>query len=126
MKPMNWISATGLSPSAAIPMAMPAMRVSDSGVSSTRSAPKRCASPAVARNTPPFTPTSSPRTMTPASAAISWAKPRLTASMSVSSGIGCGRHRAPLFLQGVGEARVDVLEHRLGWQGGEGEVAGDG
>ena len=49
---MNWISPTGLSPCAAIPTQSPLIRVSDSGVSKTRSTPKRCCKPAVARKTP--------------------------------------------------------------------------
>ena len=49
---MNWISATGFSPYAAIPMAAPTIPVSASGVSTTRSGPKRPNSPSVTRNTP--------------------------------------------------------------------------
>src|ERR1700720_2424071 len=68
---MNWISATGFSPCVAIPTDMPAMVASANGVSCTRSLPKRSCSPAVARNTPPFTPTSCPITTTLASCCIS-------------------------------------------------------
>ncbi len=84
---MNWISGTGLMPWAAMPMDMPAIMDSASGVSITRSGPKRCCSPAVARNTPPFTPTSSPRTMTLSSCSISQASAMVTASMSVMRAI---------------------------------------
>src|SRR5438270_9537466 len=44
---------------------------SASGVSSTRSSPNRCCKPSVALKTPPFRPTSSPRTHTRASRSIS-------------------------------------------------------
>src|SRR5690349_22299719 len=64
------------------------MTPSASGVSSTRSAPKRSRSPSVARNTPPSAPTSSPRTRTDASSAMARASARLTAWTSVISGIG--------------------------------------
>ena len=42
---MNWISATGFNPIAAMPIATPAIAASASGVSITRSAPKRCCRP---------------------------------------------------------------------------------
>ena len=45
MKPMNWISATGFKPCVAMPTDMPAIVASASGVSCTRSAPKRCLQP---------------------------------------------------------------------------------
>src|ERR1700728_4672894 len=50
---------------------MPAMVASASGVSCTRSLPKRSCSPAVARNTPPLAPTSCPITTTLGSCCIS-------------------------------------------------------
>src|SRR6202453_5327950 len=50
---------------------MPAMVASASGVSCTRSLPKRSCRPAVARNTPPLAPTSWPITTTSASCCIS-------------------------------------------------------
>src|SRR6202035_5830339 len=54
-----------------IPTDMPAMVASASGVSCTRSLPKRSCRPAVARNTPPVAPTSWPITTTSASCCIS-------------------------------------------------------
>ena len=41
MKSANWISATGMVPFIAAPMATPMMLDSASGVSSTRDSPKR-------------------------------------------------------------------------------------
>src|ERR1700727_2547221 len=80
---MNWISATGLRPCAAMPMAAPAISPSASGVSCTRALPKRCCSPTVARNPPPLVPTSSPSTTTDGSWAISQACAMLMASTIV-------------------------------------------
>ena len=56
---------------------------SDSGVSITRSSPNSAWSPSVARNTPPFSPTSSPRRMTASSRRISEASVSRIASMNV-------------------------------------------
>ena len=81
---MNWISATGRRPWLAMPMDMPAIMPSASGVSCTRSLPNFSCRPAVARNTPPFTPTSSPSTTTVGSCAISHACARLMASIIVT------------------------------------------
>ena len=64
MKPSNCASATGFMPCEAMPTVRPAMVVSSSGVSRMRSVPKVADRPAVARNTPPLTPTSSPSTTT--------------------------------------------------------------
>ena len=71
MKPSNCASATGFMPCEAMPTVRPAMVVSSSGVSSTRSVPNVADRPAVARNTPPLTPTSSPSTTTVSSWRIS-------------------------------------------------------
>src|SRR5438105_4047226 len=71
MKSANWISATGISPLSAAPMATPTMHDSASGVSSTRSSPNLACRPSVARKTPPFLPTSSPSTQTRSSRSIS-------------------------------------------------------
>src|SRR6185503_3230866 len=84
MKPENWISAMGFMPWVAMPMEMPAMRASAKGVSITRSLPKRCCRPSVARNTPPFRPTSSPSTTTDGSFSISWAMAMVMASTIVT------------------------------------------
>src|SRR5262245_37794532 len=71
MKSANWISATGRRPWSAMPIAVPMMPDSASGVSITRSSPNSSRNPAVALNTPPRAPTSSPRTTTRSSAFIS-------------------------------------------------------
>src|SRR5262249_53568327 len=82
-----------------------------SGVSITRSAPKRCCSPTVARKTPPLTPTSSPSTTTLASSSMARANARLIASTSVSSGISTElRSLARVTSRQLG---VEMIEHRL-------------
>src|SRR5438093_4209976 len=94
-----------------MPTHNPLISSSASGVSITRSPPKRCCSPAVARNTPPFTPTSSPSTTTSGSSCMARASARLTASTSVASGIG-GKLPA---LRGIDlrQLRIEMIEHRL-------------
>src|SRR5262245_33220513 len=113
MKPMNWISPTGLRPCAAMPTQSPLIRSSASGVSTTRSAPKRCCRPTVARKTPPLTPTSSPRTTTLTSSSMARASARLMASTSVSSGIGISAELRPLAGVGSRQFGVEVIEYRL-------------
>src|SRR4029078_3849593 len=90
-------------PPVAKPPAVPSIPASARGVSTHRSGPKRSRSPAVARNTPPARPTSSPMTMTLSSRSISTRRASFTASTSVLFGIGVPRD----------EARVG-LGHRLG------------
>src|SRR5690606_7873277 len=119
MKPMNWISATGRMPCAAMPIDTPAIMPSASGVSITRSAPKRACSPAVARKTPPFTPTSSPRMTTLGSCSSSQASAMVTASISVTSGmtvafpVGVADRVLPLLLQCERQLGIHVVEHVL-------------
>src|SRR6516225_2064966 len=118
MKPMNWISPTGRSPCAPIPTHRPLIRSSASGVSMTRSAPKRCCSPAVARKTPPLMPTSSPSTTTFGSSSMARASARLMASTSVISAT-FGSPAGPLELLALagidrGKLGIEVVEHRLG------------
>src|SRR5258708_23755347 len=113
MKPMNWISPTGLSPCAAMPTQTALIKSSDSGMSITRSGPKRCCRETVARNTPPFTPTSSPSTITLGSSCIARASARLTASTSVDSGMGAPIQLVALGGVGPGKFRIKVIEHRL-------------
>src|SRR5713226_3495388 len=113
MKPMNWISPTGLSPCAAMPTQTPLIKSSDSGMSITRSGPKRCCSPTVARNTPPFTPTSSPSTITFGSSCIARASARLTASTSVDSVMGAPFQLVALGSVDLGTFGIEVIEHRL-------------
>src|SRR5919198_1457852 len=110
---MNWISPTGFSPCAAMPTHRPLIRSSDNGVSNTRSAPKRCCRPAVARNTPPFTPTSSPNTTTSGSSASARARARLTESTSVVSGIGPVLDLLALAGVSLRQLCIQIVEHRL-------------
>src|SRR5919106_5629457 len=117
MKPENWISATGLSPAAAMPTATPPIASSASGVSITRSRPKRSSSPCVARNTPPLTPTSSPRITTRSSSAMARASASVTAPTRVVSGMAvspAGRGGSALLGQRARQLRVEIVEHRLG------------
>src|SRR5665213_3853418 len=60
MKSANWISAIGRKPSIAIPIAMPTIEASASGVSMMRCAPNSSRNPFVMRKTLPRAPTSSP------------------------------------------------------------------
>src|SRR5437660_10725755 len=115
-KPANWISATGRKPSAAMPTAMPAIRPSARGVSATRSGPKRCCRPAVARNTPPLTPTSSPIMKTRSSSSMARASARLMPSTSVMFDIALRLLGELGGLPGVlaRQPRVEMLEHLLG------------
>src|SRR5262252_8898212 len=110
--PRNWISPTGLSPCAAMPTQSPPIKASDSGVSKTRLAPKRFCKPAVARNTPPLTPTSSPKTTTSGSSVSARASAKLIASTSVTSGIEVLDF---LTLAGIGawQSGVEMVEHRF-------------
>ena len=94
MKSANWISATGRSPFIAAPIDAPTIIDSVSGVSMTRSSPNSAHRPSVARNTPPFLPTSSPRTTTDSSRRISSAMPSRTASMNVRIGISATPRRS--------------------------------
>src|SRR5437870_1238635 len=93
-----------------MPTQRPLISSSASGVSSTRSEPKRCCSPTVARNTPPLTPTSSPSTTTPGSSARARASARFTASTSVTSGTGRSQLLALAGI-GLGQRGVEVIEH---------------
>src|SRR5438132_2051805 len=99
-----------------MPTAIPAISPSASGVSATRSAPKRLCSPAVARNTPPFRPTSSPSTTTLSSSSMARASARLIASTSVMFDIALRLLGKLGELHGVlpRQPRVEVLEHLLG------------
>src|SRR5947199_781303 len=108
---MNWISPTGLSPCAAMPTHRPLISSSASGVSTTRSAPKRCCSPAVARKTPPFAPTSSPSTTTLSSSAMARPRARFTASTSVSSATGTLLQLSALRGVNLRQFRIEVVEH---------------
>src|SRR6516164_6193660 len=95
-----------------MPTQRPAISASESGVSNTRSTPKRSCNPAVARKTPPLTPTSSPNTTTSGSSASARASARLIASTSVSSGILV---LDILALGDIGrrQSGVEMVEHRL-------------
>src|SRR5579863_9243645 len=74
------ISHTGRQPAMHRPTAAPSMPASANGVSTHRFSPKRSRSPAVARNTPPARPTSSPITITFSSRASSTCSASFTAS----------------------------------------------
>src|SRR5216684_1173929 len=114
INPMNWISPTGFSPCAAMPTQSPLIRSSASGVSNTRSGPKRGCSPTVARKTPPLTPTSSPNTTTLGSSSIARASAMLTASISVISVISPPFEFAALRSIGLRQLGIEMIEHRLG------------
>src|ERR1043166_5542905 len=96
-----------------MPTHRPLISNSASGVSITRSGPKRCCSPTVARNTPPLTPTSSPSTTTSGSSSMARASAMLTASTSVASGIGASRQLAAVAGVNGRQFRIEVVEHGL-------------
>src|SRR5438874_4467899 len=119
MNPRNWNSATGRNPCAARPTDMPANTVSASGVSSTRSSPKRSSKPSVARNTPPFTPTSSPITTTLGSSSMARAIAMVTAPSIETSAISASRKMLALPFQRGRQGFKQVVEHLYGrwrWQ----------
>src|SRR5207247_3491026 len=86
MKARNCISGTGRRPYRAIPMAVPMIPPSLSGVSNTRSG-NSSISPSVHRNTPPFRPMSSPRSTTRSSRRISSRRALFTACTMFIAGI---------------------------------------
>src|SRR6266852_9921118 len=81
MKSANWISAIGMRPLSAAPIAMPTMPDSARGISRTRASPNFAYSPSVAPKTPPLRPTSSPMTSTRSSRSISSVMAARTASI---------------------------------------------
>src|ERR1051325_8559018 len=106
MKSMNCISAMGRIPISAAPDAAPMMAISEIGVSTTRSGPKRSMIPALVLNAPPYAPTSSPMRNTRSSRAISSSIALRMASMYVVSGI-------PVSVPGPQPlARILALRHR--------------
>src|SRR5207342_539917 len=115
-KPSNCASATGFMPCEARPTVRPAIVVSSSGVSSTRCEPKVACRPAVARNTPPLTPTSSPSTTTVSSLRISYASACVIASMSVMAcGVAVACSAIGLALQGDGGSALrQQVRRRIG------------
>src|SRR5258708_24976488 len=113
MTPRNGMPPTGLRPCAAMPAHSPLINSSASGGPIRRSAANRCCRPTVARKTPPLTPTSSPSTTTLASSSMARASARLTASTSVTSGIGASAELRPLAGIGSREFGVEMVEHRL-------------
>src|SRR5256885_4222009 len=104
-------------PAKARPSEAPMMLASASGVSTTRSAPKRSTRPLVVRKTPPSLPTSRPRSMTRGSLSISSARALLMAStmfrcaMSASASVDELR---PLPEHARRRILVHVGEHVLG------------
>src|SRR5512134_379303 len=117
MKSANWISATGRRPFRAIPIAMPTIPASASGVSTTRSGPNRSHRPSVARNTPPFLPMSSPSRTTPGFRSISPESASWIAWTSVIVATGSPFHRDPdpfpLLAEVPGHLRIDVFDQAL-------------
>src|SRR5690242_18826905 len=89
------------------PTAPPRIPASASGVSTQRFSPKRSRSPAVARNTPPARPTSSPRTMRLSSRSSSTWSASFTASTRKSSAI-------PALAEVRRREDVGVVEDELG------------
>src|SRR5258706_8753491 len=81
MKSANWISAIGIMPLSAAPIAIPTIPDSASGGSRTRASPNFAYRPSVAPKTPPFFPTSSPMTSTRSSRSISSEMAARTASI---------------------------------------------
>src|SRR5512146_708218 len=130
MKSANWISATGRRPASAMPIAMPTIPASASGVSMTRSAPNRSHSPSVARKTPPFFPMSSPSSTMRGSRSISSRSALWIACTSVIVATGSPLHRhpgpLPLLLEVPRHLGVDVLDQALRRNGGSGLACGDG
>src|SRR3990172_4322154 len=116
MKSANWISATGRRPLSAIPIAIPTIPDSASGVSKTLSSPKRSHSPSVARKTPPLFPISSPRRTTAGFRSISFAIASWSAWMSVRvaipSPLRAPKH-GPLLCEVPGDLGVYVFQQRL-------------
>src|SRR6516165_11775145 len=97
-----------------MPTQRPLMRSSASGVSSTRSDPKRFCKPTVARKTPPSTPTSSPSTTTLGSSSIARASARLMASTKVASAIVLSGEFTALRGIGLGQLGIEMIEHAFG------------
>src|SRR6202051_4363768 len=100
---------------------MPAMVASASGVSCTRSLPKRSWRPAVARNTPPLAPTSWPITTTSVSCCISQPCPiAMTSTMvifanSMTAGLRCVfAGDEALLVQVRRQVGEQMIEHRIG------------
>src|SRR6516165_4266778 len=104
-----------------MPTHRPLINSSESGVSMTRQDPKRCCKPAVARNTPPLTPTSSPSTTTFGSSSMARASARVIASTNVTSGIGAGLKLVALSQVHLWKLGIEVIEHgfRPPWSGCE-------
>src|SRR5258705_6162114 len=103
-------------PAMASPSEAPMMLAAASGVSTTRSAPKRSTRPLVVRNTPPSLPTSRPRSITRGSLSISSARALLMASTTfrcVMSACASVDELRPLPEHPRGRIFVDVGEHVL-------------
>src|ERR1044071_2798980 len=121
-----------------MPIAVPTMPASASGVSITRSAPNSSYRPLVARNTPPNLPTSSPSTTTRGSARIWVCSALRTASMMFMVGMrsllltraGSGRavrfELGALLAQVPRHVLVDVVEQGRGRRRGLALRGGDG
>src|SRR5260221_2344601 len=103
-------STTGRSPAWAAPTAIPTKAVSDTGVSKTRDSPNSRWRPRVAPKTPPRRPTSSPKTTTEGSRAISWRSTAATrwAPFPASGAGSVGIHTGPC----VRRPRKGILPRR--------------
>src|SRR5436853_5822381 len=101
------ISQTGRQPAMQSPTALPRSPASASGVSTQRFSPNRSRSPAVARNTPPARPTSSPMTVTVSCRSSSMCSASFTASTRKSSAI-------PALAQVRRREDIGVVEDELG------------
>ncbi len=118
-KSENCSSTTGRRPVSAAPIPQPTKPLSESGVSRTRSAPKRSWRPSVARKIPPTLPMSSPMRITSWSASSSSSSASRTAATkpsvrSVSIGrLGMVLLRCERGGEEIVVARVRVGERRL-------------
>src|SRR5262245_53479296 len=105
---------------------MPAITVSASGVSITRFGPKRSSRPSVARNTPPFLATSSPKTTTPSSACMARDSAIVIAPTMVTSDISATHQFLALPLERGRQSLEQMIEHRFRARRRNGAVFGNG
>src|SRR4051812_44948562 len=104
-----------------MPIAVPMIPDSASGVSTQRSGPNSSCRPLVARNTPPNRPTSSPRTTTRGSRRISKRRASLTAWMMFISGM-----RVTRLTPAVGGNQGGTSGQTSGRDGRDGRAKGPG
>src|SRR5262245_2179840 len=109
-----------------MPMDMPAITVSASGVSITRFGPKRSSNPSVARNTPPFLATSSPNTTTRSSSCMARASAMVMAESMVASAISATHELFALPGKRRRQRLEEMIEHRFRLGRRDCRVFGDG